>query len=71
VAKALDTIHSGLSVCVHCYAGIGRTGLVLACLAGRLLGMSGREAVRLVRSAREAFDTEEQVRFVHAYLKPL
>ena len=70
LAKALNTIHAGLAVCVHCYAGIGRTGLVLACVAGKLLGVGAAEAVRLVRSAREAFDTEEQVRFVHAYLNP-
>ena len=71
MGRALDTIRSGVAVCVHCYAGIGRTGLVLACLAGKLLGAPPAEAVRLVRSGREAFDTEEQVRFVHAYLKPL
>ena len=35
---------------VHCHAGMGRTGLFLACLAQRALHMSPVEAIDWVRS---------------------
>jgi protein-tyrosine phosphatase len=34
---------------IHCSAGIGRTGLFVACLARRFLGLSGAEALQWVR----------------------
>jgi hypothetical protein len=68
VTEALEEVQRGNPVCVHCYAGIGRTGMVLSCLAGRYLHMKPDKAIRLVRSARESFDTDEQVLFAREYL---
>jgi len=44
-----DYAGDGQNVAVHCMAGLGRTGLFLACLARRILGFSGPEAIAWVR----------------------
>ena len=49
VDAALEKARSGLNIVIHCYAGIGRTGLFAACLAKRVFGLSGEEAIRWVR----------------------
>lgn len=61
VADELGT--PGGRVLVHCHAGRNRSGLVTALAARRVLGISGREALALVRERRpnavanEAFAT--------------
>jgi protein-tyrosine phosphatase len=60
---------AGRAVCVHCYAGIGRTGLVLACVLGRYCSIDGQEAIRRLRDLRPALETGEQERFVRRYLR--
>ena len=59
----------GEAVCVHCYAGVGRTGLVLCCLVGRYCRLDAGEAVRRVRRARAALETAEQELFVQRFLE--
>jgi predicted protein tyrosine phosphatase len=49
VAAIIQYAQSGRHTVIHCYAGLGRTGLVLAAIAKRLLGMSGEEAIAWVR----------------------
>jgi protein-tyrosine phosphatase len=49
VAAIIEHAQSGGHTVIHCYAGIGRTGLILAAIAKRLLGMSGAEAIAWVR----------------------
>jgi hypothetical protein len=61
-------VAGGRAVCVHCYAGIGRTGLVLACVLGRYHHLDGREAIRRVRGVRAALETSEQEHFVRRFL---
>lgn len=68
IALALDTIarakRSGMGVAVHCAAGKGRTGTILAAylVAG---GMSASEAIRKVRELRpgsvETFEQEQAI----------
>lgn len=57
------------AVMVHCAAGQGRTGTVLACaLVHR--GMSAEEAIRTVRRLRPpSIDTDAQETFVHTFMR--
>jgi protein-tyrosine phosphatase len=48
---------------------VGRTGLLLACLLGRLERLRGEEAIRRLRLLRPALETPEQERFVQRFLK--
>lgn len=62
VEAALEKAASGRNLAVHCHAGIGRTGLFLACMARRALGLGGLEAVHWVRQyIPDALEVQEQV----------
>jgi len=56
------------TIYLHCFAGIGRTGTVLACLL-KAAGAAG-DPVRLVRAIYDAraVETEEQQRFARAFV---
>jgi atypical dual specificity phosphatase len=68
IALALDTIarakRSGMGVAVHCAAGKGRTGTILAAYLVAS-GMSASEAIRKVRELRpgsvETFEQEQAI----------
>ena len=56
-------------VCVHCRAGVGRTGMVLACLVGRYLHLDAGKAVATVRAVRNAVENEAQSAFIRSFLE--
>jgi atypical dual specificity phosphatase len=59
------------AVVVHCAAGQGRTGTILAC-ALVYRGLSAEEAIRTVRRLRPpSIDTESQEAFVYAFGRSL
>ena len=65
VHRTLAYAQAGQHIAVHCSAGIGRTGLFLAVLAKRCLGLSGAEALQWVRYyIPHAVETPEQQRLV-------
>ncbi len=49
VAQTLKLARAGKSIAVHCSAGIGRTGLFLAELAKKAMGLDGERALYWVR----------------------
>lgn len=65
VAFLAGKIGAGEAVLVHCAAGYGRTGTIVACYLASI-GLSADEAVAAVRSARpgsiETFEQEQCVR---------
>ncbi len=69
IAQALAQAQAGRTVAVHCNAGLGRTGLFLACMARQVLGFSGPEAVAWVRQFVEhAVEMPEQEKMVQEYI---
>ncbi len=70
--EVLSTIikqaNEGKNIAVHCYAGVGRTGFVMACLAKEILGLSGDKAIEFVRKyIPGALETPDQVEMARKY----
>ncbi len=62
-----DQLSAGRTVAVHCLAGIGRTGCVLAAYLIRDRGMDAREALRTLREAKPGFVERAQEGAVFGY----
>ncbi len=57
------------AMAVHCLAGRGRTGMVLACIAARELGMKPLDAIFFIRHLRYgSIETGEQEEFVEEWV---
>lgn len=68
VEAVLKRARGGHNVAVHCNAGVGRTGLFMACLAKRHLGLNGWDAIQWVRKyIPDALENFEQEQFVIAF----
>lgn len=68
VTDIIGKFESGNPVCIHCHAGVGRTGLVLACVMGRYFTLRAANAISAVRKVRAALDNVEQECFVKEFL---
>jgi protein-tyrosine phosphatase len=68
VNQAYEKAKSGYHVVVHCNAGIGRTGLFMACLAKRVLELPGEQAVEWVRQyIPHALESPVQIKMAHEF----
>lgn len=65
-----EKLSEGENIYMHCLSGIGRTGLVAACLVGKIFGLNGEEAITLVRNQHNKYAVEKiiQQQFVKEYL---
>lgn len=71
LGSAESHLQGGEGVLVHCAAGIGRTGLFLACLVGRVARLDGTLATVWVRKfIPGAVETPSQEDFVAQLLAP-
>jgi protein-tyrosine phosphatase len=65
VQQTIAHAQAGRHIAIHCSGGVGRTGLFMAYLAKRCLGLSGAEALQWVRRyIPRAVETSEQQRWV-------
>lgn len=65
IEATIERLQAGKNIVVHCYAGLGRTGMFLACLARRVHGMSADQAIDWVRSMLPgAIETSGQIRMI-------
>jgi protein-tyrosine phosphatase len=61
VLETIRQARAGRNIVVHCYAGIGRTGLFVSFLAKEIFGISGMDSIEWVRNyIPGAVETHEQ-----------
>ncbi|MHC4661192.1 MAG: phosphatase domain-containing protein [Planctomycetota bacterium] len=66
IERIVQFVRENKPVAVHCGAGFGRTGTVLACYLVSEHGHSAEEAIERVRKARPgSIETNEQLAFIH------
>ena len=64
----VERSQAGEHTVVHCLAGVGRTGMFMACLAYKLLGKDGESAIQWVRRfIPRAVEKEPQEQFIKEY----
>jgi atypical dual specificity phosphatase len=68
VGKIVAAMNKNVGVCIHCHAGIGRTGMALSCVVGKYLSISADQAIAAVRKARTSMETREQEDYTRRFL---
>jgi protein-tyrosine phosphatase len=72
VREVIENLERGQNVAVHCRSGLGRTGMVVACVLLALEYHTANEAIEDVRAARKGtVKTEEQEGFVRRFEESL
>jgi protein-tyrosine phosphatase len=68
VLTAIDCARQGKHIVVHCFAGLGRTGMFMACMARRVFSMPADQSVAWVRSILPgAIETAGQIEIIHIF----
>ncbi len=65
IKRTVEHAEVGKNILIHCHAGLGRTGLFVAYLAKRVLGLSSEEAIHWTRKyIPHALETDGQSQMV-------
>jgi protein-tyrosine phosphatase len=65
IKKTIEHAQVGKNILIRCHAGLGGTGLFVAYLAKRVLGLSSEEAIHWTRRyIPHALETDEQSQMV-------
>ncbi|HJW91458.1 MAG TPA: protein-tyrosine phosphatase family protein [Anaerolineales bacterium] len=68
VQKCLAQAKEGAHIVIHCRAGLGRTGTIVACLAREVLGISGERSIAWTRQhIPGAIETDAQIKLILDY----
>jgi protein tyrosine phosphatase len=68
VKEVIHRLENGNNILVHCLAGIGRTGILLSCLAKVMFNLSGEDAVTWIRNfIPNALENKTQEEFVRKF----
>jgi protein-tyrosine phosphatase len=68
IQAAIDRLRLGKNIVVHCYAGLGRTGMFMACMARRVFNMPAGAAIDWVRAVLPgAIETDDQIRVIQNF----
>ena len=62
--EIISRAEQGENIAIHCFAGRGRTGMLIALLARKALGMEGQEAIDWLRQYFPAIETDAQENLV-------
>lgn len=68
IKKIVALLTDGYSIVVHCHAGQGRTGTIMALIMKKIFGLSGENALTKIRAIIPgAVETREQEEFVLSF----
>lgn len=72
VQQLAELVKEGKGVAIHCFAGIGRSTLIAACVLA-YLGIEPRAALRFIEESRlcEVPDTPEQREWIYSFAKTM
>jgi nicotinamide-nucleotide amidase len=71
IPELADRLRQGERIVVHCHAGVGRSSVVVACLAAVIQQMRIEEAIQHVKSHMETNITVEQKQFISGWIERL
>lgn len=64
-------LRSGVRIAVHCHAGVGRSSVIVACLAAVVLNQPVEEVIAFMRQHMETNITVEQKKFIAGWVERL
>lgn len=70
IKTIISNLTSGKNVVIHCFAGLGRTGVVASIVSGTILKLSGGESINYINTTlkNKYILTKEQKKFILSHL---